>query len=123
MPSLGFDQDILSVFEAHGVHPDIRNNTSVEDAAIVSMVEHGLGVSILSQLVLQGRRDNVRALPLDPPACRHIGVAVRSMEEALPVVPPACRHIGIAVAAREETTAVVGQFIAYSKRIVGQLHQ
>ena len=102
MPSLGFDQDILSVFEAHGVHPDIRNNTSVEDAAIVSMVEHGLGVSILSELVLQGLRMNVRTLPLDPPACR---------------------HIGIAVAAREETTAVVGQFIAYSKRIVGQLHQ
>ena len=96
MPSLGFDLDIVGVFDAQNIRPDIRSNTAVEDAAILSMVEHGLGVSILSQLVLQGRRDNVRTLPLDPPACRHIGVAVRSMEEAIPVV---------------------REFIAYSKRI------
>ena len=102
MPSLGFDQDILSVFEAHNVHPDIRNNTSVEDAAIVSMVEHGLGVSILSELVLEGLRMNVQALPLDPAACRPIGIAVASLEDATPIV---------------------RQFIAYSKRIVGELHQ
>ena len=101
MPSLGFDLDIVGVFDAQNIRPDIRSNTAVEDAAILSMVEHGLGVSILSQLVLQGRRDNVRALPLDPPACRHIGVAVRSMEEALPVV---------------------REFIAYSRRIVTALH-
>lgn len=86
MPSLGFDLDILGVFEAQGVRPDIRSNTAVEDAAILSMVEHGLGVSILSQLVLQGRRDNVLALPLEPGACRHIGAGVRSLAEASPAV-------------------------------------
>lgn len=101
MPSLGFDLDILGVFEAQNVHPDIRSNTAVEDAAILSMVEHGLGVSILSQLVLQGRRDNVLALPLEPAACRHIGAAVRSLGEAPPVV---------------------GELIAYAQRIVGALH-
>ena len=99
MPSLGFDQDILSVFKAYNVYPDIRNNTSVEDTVIVSMVEHGLGVSILSELVLEGLRMNVRALPLDPAACRPMGIAVTSLEEAAPVV---------------------RQFIAYSQRIVGE---
>lgn len=102
MPSLGFDLDILGVFEAQDVQPDIRANTAVEDAAILSMVEHGLGVSILSQLVLQGRSDNVYALPLDPPAWRHMGIASRSSEEASPVI---------------------SEFIAYSKRIVGALHR
>ena len=101
MPSLGFDLDILGVFEDQNVRPDIRSNTAVEDAAILSMVEHGLGVSILSQLVLQGRRDNVRALPLDPPASRHIGIAAPSLAEATPVV---------------------GEFIEYSKRIVKGMH-
>src|SRR5699024_567531 len=101
MPSLGFDLDILGVFEGRGVHPAITN-TSVEDAAILSMVEHGLGVSILSELVLQGRRDNVLRLPLDPPACRRIGIAVQSLEEAAPAV---------------------GEFIRYSRRIVAELHQ
>jgi len=101
MPSLGFDLDILGVFEAQDVHPDIRSNTAVEDAAILSMVEHGLGMSILSQLVLQGRRDNVLALPLDPSACRHIGAGVRSLEEAPPVV---------------------RELIEYAQRIVKALH-
>ena len=101
MPSLGFDLDILEVFEAQGVRPDIRSNTAVEDAAILSMVEHSLGVSVLSQLVLQGRHDNVRALPLDPPASRHIGIAVPSLEEASPII---------------------RQFIEFSQRIVGALH-
>jgi len=102
MPSLGFDLDIVRVFDAQNVHPDIRNNTSVEDAVIVSMVEHGLGVSILSELVLEGRRVNVLALPLDPPACRHIGIALPSLEDATPVV---------------------RQFVGYAKRIVTELHQ
>ena len=101
MPSLGFDLDILEVFETQNVRPDIRSNTAVEDAAILSMVEHGLGVSVLSQLVLQGRRDNVLALPLDPPACRRIGIAVPSLEEA---------------------PGHVRRFIEYSQRIVGALH-
>lgn len=101
MPSLGFDLDILEVFEASGVRPDIRSNTAVEDAAILSMVEHGLGVSILSRLVLQGRQDNVLALPLDPPACRRIGIAVPSLEAA----PDHIRR-----------------FIEYSRRIVGAMH-
>ena len=87
---------------AQGIQPDIRSNTAVEDAAILSMVEHGLGVSILSQLVLQGRQDNVRALPLDPPACRHMGIAVQSLDGATPVV---------------------RQFIDYSQKIVRELHQ
>lgn len=60
MPSLGFDLDILGVFETQNVQPDIRANTAVEDAAILSMVEHGLGVSILSQLVLQGAATTYR---------------------------------------------------------------
>ncbi|MDE7260836.1 MAG: LysR family transcriptional regulator [Oscillospiraceae bacterium] len=102
MPSLGFDLDILGVFEAQGVHPDIRSNTAVEDAAILSMVEHGLGVSILSQLVLEGRRHNVLALPLDPAACRHMGAAVRPEGEAPPLV---------------------RELIEYAQRIVGALQK
>ena len=101
MPSLGFDLDIMRVFEDQAVRPDIKD-TQVEDAAILSMVEHGLGFSILSELVLQGRRDNVRSLPLDPPACRRIGIAVPSLEEATPII---------------------RKFIDYSRRIVTELHQ
>ena len=50
--------------------------TNLDDAAIVSMVEHKLGVSILSELVVQDMHYNVRALPLDPPSSRHLGIAM-----------------------------------------------
>lgn len=65
MPSMGFDKDILRVLNEHGVTPLIRT-TQVSDSAVISMVEHGLGVSVLSRLVLRGRQDSVRALPLLP---------------------------------------------------------
>lgn len=84
MPSLGFDYDILPIFRRAGVSPDIRNS-SVDDATVISMVELGLGYSILSELILQGRRDNVLALPLDPPASRSLGLAIPSLKQATPI--------------------------------------
>ena len=74
MPSLGFHLDIMRALDRCGVTPVIRD-TQVSDTVIISMVEHGLGVSILSRLVLKGRSDDVLALPLDPPAVRELGVA------------------------------------------------
>ena len=80
MPSLGFDYDILPIFHRAGVAPDIRD-TSVDDATVISMVELGLGYSILSDLILQGRRDNIIALPLSPCASRSLGIAVHSLRQ------------------------------------------
>ena len=82
MPSLGFHLDIMRALG--DVKPNIRE-THVSDSVIISMVEHGLGVSILSELVLKGRRDNVVAVPLDPPAVRELGIAVRSKKDMRPM--------------------------------------
>ena len=82
MPSLGFHLDIMRALGS--VEPKIRK-TQVSDSVIISMVEHGLGVSVLSELVLKGRRDNVVAVPMDPPAARELGIAVRSKKELRPI--------------------------------------
>ena len=82
MPSLGFHLDIMRTLG--DVKPNIQQ-THVNDSVIISKVEHGLGVSILSELVLRGRRDNVVAVPLDPPAVRELGIAVRSKKELRPI--------------------------------------
>ena len=42
-------------------------------------------MSILSELVLKGRKDDVLAVPLDPPAVRELGIAVRSKKELRPM--------------------------------------
>ena len=85
MPSMGFDRDILRVLNEHGVAPLIRT-TQVSDSAVISMVEHGLGVSVLSRLVLRGRQNSVRALPLLPQAFRKLGIAARPRKELRPIV-------------------------------------
>ena len=84
MPSMGVDKDILRVLNEHGVTPQIRT-TPVSDSAVISLVEHGLGVSVLSRLVLRGRQDSVRALPLLPRAVRELGIAARPHRELRPI--------------------------------------
>lgn len=76
MPGLGFDDDISAVFSEYGVRPFVTP-TYVDDPAIISMVEHNLGVSMLSELILVGRRDNVRTVPISPYAARQMSVAVK----------------------------------------------
>ena len=83
MPSMGFHLDILRALNRSGVTPVIRT-TQVSDSVIISMVEHGLGVSVLSELVLKGRRDDVQAVPLDPPAYRQLGILVRDRKDLRP---------------------------------------
>lgn len=73
MPSLGFDMDIMRALEKSGVRP-IINNTNVNDAAVVSMVAHGLGASILSELILCDNTQRVRILPLMPESYRDLGI-------------------------------------------------
>lgn len=76
MPSYRFDMDIIPLFGSNGskINPIVRY-TNLDDAAIASMVAHGLGLSILSGLITQCiKEENIRALPLDPPADRSMGV-------------------------------------------------
>ena len=77
----GFDKDILRIFDREGVHANIQP-TVVDDATVVSMVEHGLGISMMTELTLKGRADRVLTLPVEPSASRELGIAVRSLDDA-----------------------------------------
>ncbi len=75
MPSDGFELDINPVFNTARWKDDPQVlYTNLDDAAIVSMVAHGLGTSILSDLVMQGIHDEALAAPLNPPAWRRLGI-------------------------------------------------
>ena len=84
MPSLGFEYDIIPIFRAARVSPDIRD-TSVDDSTVISMVELGLGYSILSELILEGRQDNIIARPLEGGAYRPLGITLPSLQLATPL--------------------------------------
>ena len=75
MPSQGFELDIEPVFRSGAVPVSpIIHHTNMDDASILSMVEHGLGMSILSKLVMYDMKFNVRALPLKPRSFRSLGL-------------------------------------------------
>ena len=75
MPGLGFDDDISAVFSENGVKPFVTP-TYVDDPAIIAMVEHSLGISMLSQLILYNRQTSVKILPIVPRVSRVLALAV-----------------------------------------------
>ena len=79
MPGLGFDDDISAVFSEHGVHPFVTP-TYVDDPAIISMVEHNLGISMLSELILHGLRGDVQTVPIEPFVARELSLAIKQDE-------------------------------------------
>ena len=81
MPSQGFDKDIMRIFNRIGVKPHILP-TWVDDPTVISMVSHGLGVSMMTELTVRGRTDGVKLLPVEPAYSRELGLAVRSLDAA-----------------------------------------
>ena len=82
MPSQGFDLDIEPLFNApeRRVLPHVRY-TNMDDAALISMTEHGLGLTILSRLIMRGSTGRVRALPLRPRSYRSMGLIISSKRQ------------------------------------------
>ena len=81
MPSQGFAKDIMRIFNRIGVKPHILP-TWVDDPTVISMVSHGLGVSMMTELTVRGRTDGVKLLPVEPASSRELGLAVRSLDAA-----------------------------------------
>ena len=77
------DHDARRALDSAGVKPNVRFYTK-DDYAIIAMVEQGLGMSIMPELLLKGRHDDLLALPLVPEAKRTIGLAIAAGEKAGP---------------------------------------
>nr|WP_321402350.1 LysR family transcriptional regulator [uncultured Desulfobacter sp.] len=72
----GANSDMIEIFEQHHISPQVQF-TTWDDYAIMSMVENGLGISILPELILQRIPYQVVAKELEVPAFRKIGIAMR----------------------------------------------
>ena len=77
------DHDTRAIWNNSGVTPNIRF-TSKDDYAIIAMVEQGLGISIMPELLLQNHTDNVVAMELVPKASRLIGLAIPNASRTSP---------------------------------------
>lgn len=81
----GSREEISAIFEKHHLTPQVVF-TTWDDYAIMSMVENGLGISILPSLILQRVNYHILAKPLEDPAFRSIGAALRDRKSASPAV-------------------------------------
>jgi len=68
--------EAAEIFARHHITPQVHF-TTWDDYAIMSMVENGLGISILPELILKRNPYKIVAKELEVPAYRTIGVAMR----------------------------------------------
>ena len=83
MPALGRDDDVVALFESCGIVPNIKF-TTLENFAALAMVEQGLGVSVMNELITRKRLCDVVKRPIDPPASILLGAAYPSQDSLSP---------------------------------------
>lgn len=77
----GAKAEVSEIFDRCGLSPK-THFTTWDDYAVMSMVESGLGISILPELILKRIPYQIVAKELDVPAYRNIGLALRSKKTA-----------------------------------------
>lgn len=77
----GAKAEVPELFERCGLEPNVRF-TTIDDYAVMSMTERGLGVSILPRLILRRAPYRIVTRPLAVPAYCDIGFALRSKKTA-----------------------------------------
>ena len=77
----GEKSQVSELLRQRGLHPKVRFIT-LDDYAIMSMVESGLGISILPDLILQRTPYRIVKKPLAEPAYRELGLAMRDSRTA-----------------------------------------
>lgn len=77
----GAKAEVSEIFEKNNITPNVHF-TTWDDYAVMSMVEGGLGIAILPQLILRRIPYKIVAKELDVPAYRKIGIALRDKKRA-----------------------------------------
>lgn len=77
----GAKAEVTEIFEKCNLTPKVHF-TTWDDYAIMAMVESGLGISIMPQLILKRTPYKIIAKELDVPAYRKIAFALRSKKNA-----------------------------------------
>ena len=73
MPYGRFDIDVQAAMEPAGIK--LRETRSrVDDETLIRMVGRGLGVSMMTELMIRGRTDDVLCVPVEPSAIRELGM-------------------------------------------------
>lgn len=83
MPGRGNDLDVVEFLEKYGISPDIQYST-LENYSAMSMIENGLGISVMNELITEGRLNRIVLVPFDPPQTIKMGIAIPSIRDLSP---------------------------------------
>jgi DNA-binding transcriptional LysR family regulator len=83
MPKKSCDNDVRRILKENNVYPDIKFELE-DDQAIISMVQHGMGISIFPEMVLYRVPNRVRIINLEGDYYRSIGIAAASFKTISP---------------------------------------
>lgn len=79
----GHYSEPMEAFHACNLEPSVKFRMH-DDYAIMTMVEAGLGISILAELVLRRTNYNIALLPVDPPISRTLAIGYKD-KNSLPI--------------------------------------
>ena len=84
MPYGRFDRDVNAAMRQVGVQLDAKP-AYVDDETVIRMVGRGLGVTMMSELMIRGRTDDVLCVPVTPRSIRELGMGLPPGGHAGPV--------------------------------------
>lgn len=84
MPYGRFDRDVDAAMAQVGVRLNARP-AYVDDETVIRMVGRGLGVTMMSELMIRGRTDDVLCVPVTPRSIRELGMGLPPGGHAGPV--------------------------------------
>ena len=73
MPYGRFDIDVHAAFKREGVKAN-EQTVYVDDETVIRMVGNGLGISMMSELMIRGNTDDVLCIPVTPKSIRELGM-------------------------------------------------
>jgi len=77
MPYGRFDIDVNRALSKVGIQ--VKSGTQrVDDETVIRMVGKGLGVSMMTELMIRGRTDDVLCIPVEPESIRELGIGFRN---------------------------------------------
>ena len=79
-----YDTDAHRVLKSAGLESEVKYYFK-DDFAVLSMVRHGLGISVLPELSIERFEGSYDYRMLDPEAYRTLGIGIRSIKEAGPL--------------------------------------
>ena len=76
MPYGRFDIKVNETFNLENINANITT-PKVDDETLIRMVSKGLGISLMSELMIRGRTDDVLCIPISPSNNRILGLGIQ----------------------------------------------